>query len=226
MASNCKTSDMPNVATDDEQELVVSVLGGLAGSSCCIVQLALNMLSEVGVIHPIGCAGFNKILGPLRVYLRTVTIVYFLYKWFKNCCSKRRLGAYFLFCMCLMFMPEALRLSSMNAHRLAALAPATTNVETLLYTVDNMGCEACETHVKRIVESFDGVIEVESIKYETGLMRILVNRDWNFDEDRLDAKLETKGYDLLPAGSVTKKMEMDAQWETGSSLGGFVKEDL
>lgn len=213
-----------NTPDDGEQELFVSILGGLAGSSCCILQLLLNFLFEMRVIHPFGCAGFNKILGPLRVYLRAATFLYFVYKFSydKKCCSKQRLIFYFLVCTSLMFMPEILRLSRMAS----AIAPSTTNAEKLVFTVNNMGCEACETHVKRIVESFDGVIQVESIEYETGLMHVSVNRDWNFDENKLDATLESKGYDLLPAGSVTKKMEMDVQWETGASFGDILKEDL
>ena len=43
---------------------LTSVMAGLAGSSCCLVQLMLNGLAALDVAH-IGCAGFNK-LGPLR----------------------------------------------------------------------------------------------------------------------------------------------------------------
>lgn len=208
---------------DGEQELFVSVVGGLAGSSCCVIQLGLIFLSELGV-QPVGCAGFNKILGPLRLYLRAATLLYFMYKWLldKRCCSKRRLTIYFLLSMCLMFMPEALRYSSNMTNGLAALAPSTVNAEKLVYTVDNMGCEACETHVKRIVESFDGVVYVESVDYETGLMKLTVNRDWNFDQERLDAKLEAEGYDLLPMGSTTKRMK----WESDAAAHVFGASDL
>lgn len=206
-----------------EKVLVVSVLGGLAGSSCCLIQLTLNLLSEFGVLHPIGCAGFNKILGPLRLYLRMATMFYFVYKWFldkKRCCSKQRLTMYFVLCLSLMFLPEALRYSN----RFAAIAPSTDNTENLVFTVDNMGCEACENHVKRIAESFDGVVYVESVDYETGLLRLAVNREWNFDPTRLDAKLEAEGYDLLPEGSTTKKMQWDK--DTGASFNVFGGEEL
>ena len=36
-----------------------SLIGGLLSSSCCLLQILLNFLS-------LGCAGFNKLLGPLR----------------------------------------------------------------------------------------------------------------------------------------------------------------
>lgn len=211
--------------SDGEQELFVSVAGGLLGSSCCLIQLTLNLLAEFGVMTPIGCAGFNKLLGPLRHYLRFGTLLYFIYKWLygKTCCSKRKLVTYAILCSSLMFMPEALRvMSRMNSSssRLAAIAPSTTNVEKLVFTVDNMGCEACETHVKRIVESFDGVVWVENVDYETGLMHLTVNREWNFDEDRLDAKLEENGYDLLPEASTTKKMKWESETASASVFVG------
>lgn len=220
-AASCRLVDE---TSDGEQELLVSLAGGLLGSSCCFIQLLLNLLSEFGVMQPIGCAGFNTILGPLRLCLRIVTTFYFCYKWFydKTCCCKRKLVFYTLLCASLMFMPEALRILSRSGSftRLGAIAPSTTNLERLVFTVDNMGCEACETHVKHIVESFDGVVSVESVDFETGLLRVSVNRDWQFDENQLDAKLEANGYDLLPEGSTTKRM----LWE--SETGIFDGKDL
>lgn len=214
-------------ASDSGQQelvLVLSLLGGLLGSSCCIIQLSLNILSELGVLHPIGCAGFNKILGPLRIYFRCVTLFYFAYKWLygTKCCSKRTLFIYSIVCLSLMFLPETLRFGSAYNGRLNAIAPSTGHTEHVVYTVDNMGCEACEAHVKRIVESFDGVVYVESVDYETGIMKLAVNRDWNFNDKRLDAKLEAHGYDLLPEGSVTKKM----QWDSDMTSSMFSSQEL
>ena len=223
-ASTSASRRRANAPSDGEQELIVSLAGGLLGSSCCLIQLALNLLSEFGVMQPIGCAGFNTFLGPLRLYLRVLTILYFSYKWIydKTCCSKRKLVFYTVLCASLMFMPEALRVLSRNSSfsRLGAIAPSTTNTERLVYTVDNMGCEACETHVKHIVESFDGVVSVESVDFETGLLHLSVNRDWQFDENRLDAKLEANGYDLLPEGSATKRMTWEGETVSDGTFDG------
>jgi hypothetical protein len=46
-------------------EYVQCVLGGLLGSSCCLLQLGANALASLNVAH-IGCTGFNKVLGPVR----------------------------------------------------------------------------------------------------------------------------------------------------------------
>merc|ERR1712188_357460 len=58
-----------------------SILAGLLGSSCCILQLGLNVLSVFDIVH-IGCAGFNVILGPLRPYLRALTLTWLVVLWY------------------------------------------------------------------------------------------------------------------------------------------------
>ncbi len=101
---------------------------GSIASSCCLIQLGMNVLSYWNIIH-IGCAGFNKTLGPLRPYTRTMTIAWLLWNWMtfnarlEECCStssyssqnkkkrnrlKRRLLHSTLICLFLMFMPEML----------------------------------------------------------------------------------------------------------------------
>lgn len=47
---------------------------GLLSSSCCVLQLALNMLS-------IGCAGFNTILGPIRPQMIAITLTLQAFMW-------------------------------------------------------------------------------------------------------------------------------------------------
>eukprot|EP00943_MAST-04B_sp_MAST-4B-sp1_P007617 g7617.t1 len=62
-------------------DFTIGILAGLLSSSCCILQLGLNVLSIFEVIH-IGCAGFNIILGPLRPYLRLLTLSWLCVLWF------------------------------------------------------------------------------------------------------------------------------------------------
>jgi len=52
------------------QRNATAVCVGLLSSSCCLLQLTLNALAMLNVIH-VGCAGFNKILGPWRTEMRT-----------------------------------------------------------------------------------------------------------------------------------------------------------
>jgi len=50
-----------------------AIMAGLLSSSCCLLQLALNGLAMLNVVH-VGCAGFNKVLGPWRTEMRTCVI--------------------------------------------------------------------------------------------------------------------------------------------------------
>lgn len=80
VASNHNTSADKSRPTKernvDVQELAWSqrnaaaVAAGLLSSSCCLLQLVLNALAMLNVIH-VGCAGFNSILGPWRTEMRT-----------------------------------------------------------------------------------------------------------------------------------------------------------
>lgn len=47
-----------------------AIVAGLLSSSCCLLQLLLNGLAMLNVLH-VGCAGFNKVLGPWRTEMRT-----------------------------------------------------------------------------------------------------------------------------------------------------------
>ena len=58
-----------------------AVLGGLACSSCCAIQLGLNAAASAGLGLSVGCAGFNKTLGPLRSVMRGLTALYYAYMW-------------------------------------------------------------------------------------------------------------------------------------------------
>jgi copper chaperone CopZ len=55
-------------------------VAGSLSSSCCLIQLGLNFLSAFDVLH-IGCAGFNKVLGPLRPYTRGLTFAWLAVLW-------------------------------------------------------------------------------------------------------------------------------------------------
>jgi hypothetical protein len=55
------------------REWLVTVASGMATSGCCLLQLALNGLAMLNIAH-VGCAGFNKVLGPWRTEMRTATV--------------------------------------------------------------------------------------------------------------------------------------------------------
>lgn len=98
--------------------LGVSVGAGLLGSSCCLLQLGLNLLATLNLAH-VGCAGLNKVLGPWRKQLRLLTGAWLLTSW-GLCLGRRswrgqggpivlvRLSVQTLVCLGLTFLPEAL----------------------------------------------------------------------------------------------------------------------
>uniref|UniRef100_A0A0G4GBC2 HMA domain-containing protein n=1 Tax=Chromera velia CCMP2878 TaxID=1169474 RepID=A0A0G4GBC2_9ALVE len=199
-------------------DLVAAVFAGLLGSSCCALQLGLNFLSAIDVLH-VGCAGFNKVLGPLRPTLRFVIFCWLSFLWFRVLTSgqkegqsgakqKRnsitRLTVRTLLTLLLLFLPEVLRYGGGPA-----IAPPPGNARRLVFTVDNMGCEACESAVRLEMERFDGVLQAE-VDFETGRAELLAAEDWGFSESGLDERLRLRGYELHEEGWMTRKMKFDA----------------
>ena len=187
------------------RDLLHSVSAGLLSSSCCALQLGLNLLSAFDVVH-IGCAGFNKFLGPVRGVLRALTISWLSWLWYRTQTSptesatsgakarraslRNRLVVQTAVTVSLMFLPEALRIFGGPS-----VAPSTENAVELQFAVPGLGCEACETAATRIINRQSGVLW-SSVDFEAGTAKIMVAKDWNFDTERLKARLEYAGYGL------------------------------
>lgn len=173
---------------------------GLASSSCCAVQLMLNALAAMDVLH-VGCAKFNTVLGPLRPYLRSATLAWLAALWavaLRGRAPRRRaLAAQSALCLALMFMPEALRFCA--EHRVfgvAAVAPPVDAVRLLRFRVDGMGCEACEQHVRSAIERSSGVVRAD-VDFASGEAVVHAVTDWGFDAEAIAAVLERDGFDML-----------------------------
>mmetsp|Transcript_31989 Transcript_31989/g.56559 ORF Transcript_31989/g.56559 Transcript_31989/m.56559 type:complete len:453 (+) Transcript_31989:34-1392(+) len=172
-----------------------AVIAGLLSSSCCLLQLAVNLLAMLDVVH-VGCAGFNKVLGPWRLHLRALTFVWLSYLWFgklrsKDCCKggRRRLLFNTVLCLSLMFLPEMLRLSGGTA-----IAPPTDGAKLLKLKIDGMGCEACEAHVRGVMQRSSGVISSRA-DFKAGFAEVEVNEEWGFDMAGVLSKLSSDGYE-------------------------------
>lgn len=174
-----------------------AIAAGLASSSCCLLQLGVNLLATLNVAH-IGCAGFNKFLGPWRLHIRTLTFCWLGYSWFQNfrsdkgeCCKPKRHRLLFntALCLALTFLPELLRLSGGNA-----IAPPTVGAKVLKLTVDGMGCEACEAHVRGVMERSSGVISGHA-DFKKGFAEVEVADDWGFDLEKVLQNLKLDGYE-------------------------------
>uniref|UniRef100_A0A7S2UK21 HMA domain-containing protein n=1 Tax=Attheya septentrionalis TaxID=420275 RepID=A0A7S2UK21_9STRA len=259
-----------------------STLVGLLSSSCCLIQLILNGLSLLQVVH-VGCAGFQTWLGgTTRLYIRSVSMVWLVTLWARalfthpkkhiqpqakgtSCCtndfefdgstevhllsrrnkSKLRLLCWSVWTLFLMWLPEGLQfLDSRNTSNVfpirallldSAIIPSSTggsisqekerHVEYVSFVVDNMGCEACESMVKRILlesqhhEQEDDAIRLDmqqvTVHWETGLAELQISSSSSFTsldkenlQSELDARLRHHGYALYPLGHITKKMQL------------------
>ncbi|KAL5475889.1 hypothetical protein EMCRGX_G025766 [Ephydatia muelleri] len=105
---------------------IMAVCGGLLASSCCVIQLVLNLFS-------FGCAGFNIVLQPYRPVLLSVVFGGLIYSFVKDfvlspscdVCSnpkaqitkyqaKKRFATTFTIAILLSFSPEILRVINRN----------------------------------------------------------------------------------------------------------------
>lgn len=91
-----------------------------------------------------------------------------------------------------MFLPEALRFAGGPG-----LAPPSNGVrlEEIELKIEGMGCEACETMVRSIIETGGGVFSTQ-VNYETGSAAITVADGWGFSPHMIQQRLREHGYEL------------------------------
>ena len=65
-------------------------------------------------------------------------------------------------------------------------------------SVAGMGCEACQSHVRTVIDRSAGVVGSD-VDFTKGTARLVVADGWGFDLQRLSARLATEGYDVQPA---------------------------
>lgn len=172
-----------------------SAVAGLLSSSCCLLQLAVNLLATLNIAH-IGCAGFNKVLGPWRFHLRAVTLAWLLLSWVlllrrekrAPALLRGRLARHSAICLVLMFLPETLRLFGGPA-----VAPPTAESHTVRIDISGMGCEACEAHVRSVLQRASGVISGRA-DFQRGVAEVEIAPDWGFNLTDVLGKLEADGY--------------------------------
>merc|ERR1740130_1567534 len=169
------------------QSWAVAVVAGLLSSSCCVLQMAINLLSYLDVVQ-LGCAGFNKVLGPIRTPLRVLTLAGVGMLWRHP--KKRTVALLIQTCLTIgiMVAPELLLISGGPA-----LAPATGNTVQYDISMDGMGCEACQMHVQKLLERSSGVVSAQ-VDFETGTAAVVVAEGWGFDMPSTQQKLEADGY--------------------------------
>eukprot|EP00698_Gefionella_okellyi_P001065 TRINITY_DN10952_c0_g1_i1.p1 TRINITY_DN10952_c0_g1~~TRINITY_DN10952_c0_g1_i1.p1 ORF type:complete len:157 (-),score=22.36 TRINITY_DN10952_c0_g1_i1:154-624(-) len=112
---------------------VVVIVLGLLSSSCCIIQLVLNLFS-------IGCAGF-ALLTPFRTVFITLLVVSFAIRIYLYGVT-RALVLSLLVSVLLTFSTELV------AQFNASSSLKSSEVPAIVFTVHGVKCEACASRVK------------------------------------------------------------------------------
>ena len=128
----------------------------LLSSSCCVIQLALNMLS-------VGCAGFNSILGPARPFFLACALHARVLLRRAAVAAPgvdprvRQMNVYGgALAVAVAFAPEVVALvAKLRRRRSSDVA----GVASLTLDLPSMGCVACVDAVSRAIRGVDGVVD-------------------------------------------------------------------
>jgi len=74
------------------------------------------------------------------------------------------------------------------------IAPPTEGSKVLKLQVDGMGCEACEVHVRGVMDRSSGVISSRA-DFQKGFAELEVAADWGFDLPSVLRNLKDDGYE-------------------------------
>ena len=190
-----------------------SFSAGLASSSCCVFQLLINGLSALGFVN-IGCAGFNKTLGPFRVFFRSITAAWLLILWImglRNAWPLRQLAITSFIAAFLSFLPELITVLGSSSQVNSG------EKSELTFSVEGMSCEACQRFVKSIVDATPGVLG-SHVDRNIGIARIRVAKGGPFQVQEILTRLKTKNYRAtyvasidLPAVSPDSEQSIEGQ---------------
>ena len=129
----------------------------LLSSSCCVIQLALNMLS-------VGCAGFNSILGPARPFFLACALHARVLLRRAAVAAPgvdprvRQMNVYGgALAVAVAFAPEAVALVARLRRRNSDVAGAFS----LTLDLPTMGCVACVDAVSRAICGVPGVVDAD-----------------------------------------------------------------
>jgi copper chaperone CopZ len=133
------------------------LVGGLLISSCCLIQLFLNLFG-------IGCAGLNTLLLPYRPLFISLTVISLTYSFFRYRPSKWHFTAIVIFTVFLSFSPELLRIYNNQFSRSDLID---NEVIITHWKIIGMHCEGCRSAVIQALRKLDGVLSV-NVDLETG----------------------------------------------------------
>lgn len=133
------------------------LVGGLLISSCCIIQLFLNLFG-------IGCAGLNTLLLPYRPLFISLTIISLTYSYYRYRPSKWHFMIIIIVTLFLSFSPELLRIYNNQFSKNNLLE---NDAIITYWQIIGMHCEGCRSAVIQALRKLNGVLSV-NVNLETG----------------------------------------------------------
>lgn len=165
----------------------------LLSSSCCALQLLLNLMS-------VGCAGFNRVLGPIRPLLLSITTILQLSMWRVALSQPWQIpyaaGASVLTAT-LTFLPELIDvLNRARSARLAAAGVATAgdglaaaDQYEVQLALPSIGCTACVSKITSVLAAHplrSSICEV-AVDVETKRARLVIGTSSSSSSSTLPA---------------------------------------
>lgn len=151
------------------QQHGVALCSALLSSSCCVIQLALNLFS-------FSCAGF-AVFTPYRPYLVALTVVLSLSSLFTTTFTWRS-ALNFAACLLLMVSPEIVN----YVNQIGYAVPQAARDTHYLVGIDGMSCMACANRIRRTLES---VAEIKEAKIFFENASAIVQMSYPGDGDSL-----------------------------------------
>ena len=162
---------------------IQGLIGGLLISSCCLIQLFLNLFG-------IGCAGLNTFLLPYRPLFISLTIVSLTYAFYRSRPSKWHFTAIVTLTVLLSMSPEILRYYN-NSH--SSITSNTADLYQTRWKIEGMHCEACRSAVLNALKSLDGVIDVD-VSLETS--EAILSSRYQLDTNTVKRVIQSAGFNI------------------------------
>jgi copper chaperone CopZ len=183
----------------------------LLSSSCCALQLLLNLFS-------FGCAGFNKVLGPVRPTLLSATLLAQVWMWSVALSEQRwqipSMVGLSMLTATLTFLPEAIDAYTRALQARIARHPVTDAAgvrHEVRVSVPSIGCVACVNKISKVLSEHSRASEIESVhtSVESACV-VLVVRAQRLDDllASIEAALSAAGF--APAERATRELAPDA----------------
>ncbi|GBC01986.1 hypothetical protein RclHR1_04400009 [Rhizophagus clarus] len=140
--------------SSDKSSYIWAITTGLLSSSCCIIQLVLNLFS-------ISCAGFS-ILTPYRPIFLSFTTILILYTISKYGINSKRTLVTLLISLSLSSSPEIVSLYNQGRITTSSFSserPLTKEIEIFIVQINGISCEGCANRIKTQFDSKPFVID-------------------------------------------------------------------